>query len=221
MSNLWIPGCDNLAEAGFNQQQSAELMWEALLSAGAFIEGDFSGDKAFASGLSATLKVDAEVLYKHKRQFAIVLGLFASFPCVKEADVLLYVPKGMKKFINTLGRELGKPVAQTERIKGGDKYDFKFKSLFDQYLAQAAERPLIGEDVVTSLGSVAAIRALLGPDQDVHSISMLLRGIVTPEYQNGLRDHYLMIRQIPLEAEEFYRRLDANDWPEPTAVAKQ
>jgi hypothetical protein len=201
--------CDNLEQAGFDAQRAAEETWEALLSAGVFVEGDFM----FASGQRATLKADAERLYAKPRQLAVVMGHFATFPCVQDADVLLYAPEGMRQFTTTLGNDLGKPVVRAVRKPNvTSKYDFMFETAGDEYLAHAAEMPVVTEDVVTTLGSVAAMRRLLRPDQSVHSLAMLLRGAVDPAFQAGLVDHYLLEQQIPTDKEEFQRRLVTDDW---------
>jgi hypothetical protein len=190
--------------SSFDERKAAIETWEAMLSVGAFVEGEVT----FASGLHATLKVDAEKLYEHPKELAIVMGHFAVFPHVQNADVLLYVPDGMKQFMTKLGEELQKPVANTIRRPGAtSKYDFIFQTQEDQELALSAKTPLIGEDVVTTLGSVAGLRKLLRPDQPVHSLAMLLRGEVNPDYRTGLEDHYLLIREIPTDKYEFRRRL--------------
>jgi len=200
MSYVLAPSCNDLRAAGFDEQRAAEEVWEAMLSAGVFVAGEF----VFASGVEATLKADAENLYKHPRQLEVVLGQYATFPCIKEADVLLYVPDGSRQFMNMLGEGLGVPVAQAIRTPGSkSRYDFMFETKADEALALAAERPRIGEDVVTTLGSVAGMRSLLKPDQDVHSLAMLLRGDINTAYQVGLVDHYLVRRRIPLDAGEF------------------
>jgi hypothetical protein len=200
MTDQLYPRCSNLEEAGFNYQKASEDVWEAMLSAGVFIEGECT----FASGIQATLKADAEQLYNHPRQLDKMLGLFATFPCVEDADVLLYVPDGMRAFVTQLGQELEKPVAQTQRRPdSSSKYDFIFRTEEDRDLATSAQLPLIGEDVVTTLGSVAALRSLLGPNQDVHSLALLLRGSVNPTYRVGLTDHYLLERMIPTDKDQF------------------
>jgi orotate phosphoribosyltransferase len=189
----------------FNYERAADETWEALLSAGVFIEGAFT----FASGTHATLKADAERLYSNPKQLGVILGHFATYPCVQDADVLLYVPDGMRQFITTLGRELETPVAHTQRTHNATtKYDFVFSSLEDEHLATSAKRPLIGEDVVTTLGSVAALRKLLPTQSPVHSLAILLRGTVKEEYRSGLDDHYLLTRHIPIDKFEFKRQLE-------------
>jgi len=192
----------------FDEQRAAFETWEAMLSAGVFTEGNFM----FASGIQATLKADAEKLYEHPRELAVIMGHFAVYPQVQNADVLLYVPDGMRKFITQLGKELNKPVVDAIRRPGATtKYDFVFKTPKDQELALSAKTPLIGEDVVTTLGSVAALRKLLASNQPVHSLAMLLRGTVKPQYRMGLEDHYLLIREIPTDKDEFKRRLQ-EEW---------
>ena len=136
------------------------------------------------------------------------MGHFAVFPHVENADVLLYVPEGMKKFMSILGNELQKPVVNAIRRPGATtKYEFEYKTPKDRELALSANAPLIGEDVVTTLGSVAALRRLLSPEQTVHSLAILLRGTVKSEYREMLDDHYLLIRDIPTDKDEFNERL--------------
>lgn len=202
MNTVQSPSCANLELAGFNAQKAAEETWEALLSAGVFIEGDF----IFASGAHATLKADGERLYSKPRQLAVILGHFAAYPCVQEADVLLYVPEGMRQFAVLLGEELDKRVAKARKIEGA-RYKFEFESEQDDRLANEAEAPFIVEDIVTTLGSIAGMRSLLTTDKPVHSLAMLLRGTVNPEYRAGLVDHYLLEREIPTDKVEFRRRL--------------
>lgn len=204
MSEVLLTRCADIEQTGFDAQRAAEEIWEAMLSADIFVEGDFK----FASGIHATLKVDAELLYEKPKQLRVILGHFATFPCVQDADVLLYVPNGMRQFMTQLGNEIGKPVANASRKPDAtSKYDFVFSSPADEELALLADKPLIGEDIVTTLGSVAGLRRLLRPDQSVHSLAILLRGIVSPVYQEGLTDHYLLVRDIPTDKDEFKRQL--------------
>ena len=145
-----IPSIQN---SNFDEEKAATETWEAMLRAGVFIEGNFT----FASGLHATLKADTEKLYEHPKELAVVMGHFAIFPHVQNADVLLYVPDGMRQFVTQLGKELQKP------------------------------------------------------EQPVHSLAMLLRGSVKPEYRTALEDHYLLTREIPTDKDEFKRRLQ-EEW---------
>jgi hypothetical protein len=207
MVELQRPRCIDLERAGFDVKKAADETWEALLSAGVFVEGDFT----FASGVHATLKADAERLYARPKQLNVILGHFAAYPCVQDADALLYVPDGMRRFMTLLGKELGKPVIGALRKPGATStYDFVFETQEDETLALSALRPVIGEDIVTTLGSVAGMRSLLRPEQSVHSLAMLLRGRVDPKYQTGLSDHYLVAREIPTDKHEFWRRLEEN-----------
>jgi orotate phosphoribosyltransferase len=198
--------CHNPETAGYDLYNAGQETWQALLDAGAPVEGDFT----LASGANATLKFEADKLYDHPKQLRVVLGHFATFPCVKESDALLYVPSGMKDFTHQLGDILGTPVVDAD--KTDVRYHFKFRTERDQEVALNAQRPVILEDIVSTLGSVAGMRALLWSDQDVHSLAMLLRGQVNEEFRKGLVDHYLLAREIPKDKEEFKRRLAANDW---------
>jgi len=209
MRDLQKSRCSNLVEAGFDTIKAAEETWESLISADVFIEGDFT----FASGIHATLKADAEKLYDHPKQLAVILGHFATYPCVQDAEVLLYVPDGMRQFVTLLGKELDKPVVGAKRRPGAiSKYDFVYESDADEEIALKSKAPVIGEDIVTTLGSVAGIRKLLRPEQPVHSLAMLLRGTVNPVYQEGLVDHYLLKRKIPTDKNEFKRMLEENSF---------
>lgn len=188
----------------FDARQAERDTWEAFVGAEAFVEGNFT----FASGSEATLKVDAEKVFEHPKHMLRVMGHYALHPNVQSADVLLYVPDGMRKFMSILGLVVDKPVAHTQRMLGANsRYEFEFCSKEDEELARSARRLLIGEDVVTSLGSVAGVRRLLQPEQDVHSLALLLRGHVNPAYQKGLTDHYLLVRDIPTDNDEFQRRI--------------
>lgn len=196
-----------IERAEFDAKKAGEETWEALLSAGVFIEGDFT----FASGAHATLKADAERLYSRPKELATIMGHFATHPSIQDADVLLYVPDGMRQFMTLLGNELDKPVAETIRKPGAtSKYDFMFASPEDKELAHAAQEAVIGEDIVSTLGSVAGIRKLLKPEQTVSSLAILLRGTVNPAHQEGLTDHYLLVREIPTDKDIFKRSLEEN-----------
>ncbi|MBP7767289.1 hypothetical protein KA068_02105, partial [Candidatus Saccharibacteria bacterium] len=184
----------------FCPEIAADETWKALLGAEVFTEGDF----VFASGKKATLKVEMDKLYSKPKQLAVILGHFAIHPVVQEADVLLYVPDGMRKFTETLGNELNKTVAHSMKTPdSASRYDFGFASKEDGELALSARNPVICEDVVTTLGSVAGMRRLLPPEQTVASLAILLRGTVNPEYKAGLDDHYLLTREIPTCKNEF------------------
>jgi hypothetical protein len=204
MSNFLSRRCADPETFGFNVSKAQEDVWAALLSADVFVPGEFK----FVSGIEATLKADCEQLYSHPRQLEVILGYFATHPCVIGADVLLYVPEGMRDFVTMLGEELNKPVAHTRRREGSvSRTDFVYSSPADQELALAAENPWIGEDVVTKLGSTAAVRAMLRPEQDVHSLAILRRCSVDPANETNLVTHYLVERDIPTDKDEFTRRL--------------
>jgi hypothetical protein len=195
--------------AGFDVATAAEETWDALLSAGA-LKG---GQHILANGDPATIKVDAEVLDKKPPQRAIIIGHVATFPCVKNAQVLLYVPDGMKNFTNELGEKLHKPVAQARRPENAmSRYEFEFISGRDRDLALSAEELELFEDIVSTLGSVAGMVEHLDPRrQNIHTLAFLLRGTVNPDYQKGITDHYLAKRAIPLDKNAFLPQLSPRE----------
>lgn len=182
------------------------IVWQALVDANVFIEGNF----VFASGLQATLKVEAERLYDHPIQLQTIIDIFISKPYVKNADVLLYVPNGMKQFMEMVGEKLNKPVAHIiKKPNSTERYEFMFASENDKKLAANAGCVLIGEDVVTTLGSVAAVRRLLPKQKEVHSLAILLRGKVDPKFQENLQDHYLLVKEIPTDRSLFRKMIES------------
>lgn len=188
-----------------------EIVWQAFTGAEAFREGEFG----FASGTQSTLKVDASYLYRHPKHLNAMLNLFKAHPVIARADVLMYVPDGMKTFTKILAQDLGKKIAHTRKIPDAtERYQFEFCDSKDQALARRAEHLTICEDVVSTLGSVAAVRALLPEDQQVSSLAMLLRGEVNPDYQKGLDDHYLLEREVSTDKaafREMYGDIAVND----------
>ncbi|HZM63716.1 MAG TPA: hypothetical protein VFB59_01135 [Candidatus Saccharimonadales bacterium] len=192
----WRPSAAKRYEA-----EVEPIVWSAIVGADCIVEGSFRFASFKPEDPSATVKVDGEMLYKDHNAYHLgtVLGAVANHPCVKAADVLLYVPDGMKKFAQLLGGITRKDIAYIERVPGAaDRYSFQFVTEEDEALALSAEFPIICEDVVSTLGSVAGVRALLPPTARVHSIAPLLRGQPQPEYQKGLVDHYLVRRDLPL-----------------------
>lgn len=201
--------CKDFPDYKYDIQAVSSGIWDALYISGCFKKGNFS----FASGQTATLKVDAEELYNYKEQLDRVIGYFATFPCIVDADALLYVPNGMREFTKMLGKYLGKPVVNIQRRPNHTtKYDFEFSSPEDESLALSANRLVICEDVVTTLGSVAAVRTLLPANKIVHSVAILRRHAVNPKYQEGLIDHYLLELEVPTSSDEFDKLLEQG-WP--------
>lgn len=184
----------------FDPERAASEIWQAFIDAECIREGVFN----FASGQEATLKIDASELYKHPKQLQIVLGHTAVHPFVQETDVLIYVPDGMRTFATILGEDLGLPVAHMRRKPNAtSRYDFEFRDWKDQKIAFDAKNPVILEDVVSTLGSVAGVRKVLRPGPTINSLALLLRGEVNPAYQTGVNDQYLVKKYIPIDKDEF------------------
>lgn len=175
-------------------------VWDLLVRANVFIRGEF----LFASGVKASLKVDMEKIYSNDDVYQRLLKIFANHEAVRRSDVLLYVPNGMKRFTHDLSKLIAKPVVNLKRAnQGTDRYSFDFCSATDKLLAMSSIQPLICEDVVTTLGSVAGVRRLLNNSQQVTSLAILLRGEVEPSYKKGVDDFYLLQRWIPNDADQF------------------
>ena len=115
----------------------------------------------------------------------------------------------MQDFTVELGLRTNIPVVHTKKnIENSTKYNFDFTTESDRDLAMSANKLLICEDVVTTFGSIDGIGKLLRPDQIIHSLAMLLRGKINAEYQKEIIDHYLFVREIPTDKDEFHRRLN-------------
>lgn len=196
--------CENLDSiTNYDPKAVAQTAWEVLIEGDTFLEGKFN----FAhQGTPATLKIDAERLSLDHRAYAVMVGLVATHPCIQQADVLTYVPDGHTQFTIDVGRILNKRVANVRRIEGGGRRDFAFVSDYDEALALSARHLVINEDISSTLGSVAAVRGLLPPRQNVHSLSLLLRGAVFPDFAKGLTPHFLVERLVPVDADDFRRK---------------
>lgn len=194
--------CSNEVAAARYEAAAADMVWGAYVDADCIVEGRFKFASFEHPEDIATVKIDAEALYRegNERQLGIVLGAVAGHPCIQAADILTYVPKGQKKFTHLLGGLTDKDVVDVERSpRSKSRYDFRFATEEGKEQAQSAQRPVICEDIVSTLGSVAGVRGLFLPDQDVHSVAQLLRGEVNPDYQEGLADHYLSRQDMALK----------------------
>ncbi len=169
---------------------------QAILSAGCLKRGKF----ILASGVRANLKLDLEELLAYPNQLQIVMAALAAHPVLAIADVIMAVPEGAQRlFGESLSKKLGVPLAELRRIQGGSRYDFKFATGNDKKLALAAKHPRIIEDVVTTLGSVAAVARLLDwRKQDVQALAIWRRGAIDPKYARYMKASYLIEKPLPL-----------------------
>lgn len=193
----------------FDPQRAAIETWDALIDAEAFE----LGEQKLASGATAGIKINAEKLYDHPKQLETVLGHMASHPCVRGADVLMYVAEGMRRPMQTIADTLGKPIAHTVKVEHAPRYTFAFASKRDEAIAMEAESLAIGEDVVSTFGSIYGTAKLVA-GKDVRSVAMLLRGAVDPEYGGVVQDHYLAQRYVSPDAAVFLQQLQADQLPE-------
>ncbi len=183
--------CLDMHANGYDSRLAGIVTWDALLTADVVKGSEFK----FAAGsdIFVTLNADVAKLYSHQEQLDTILGLYATHPCIQSADALFYVPNGPRDFTSMLARKIGQPVVHSKRRDGStSQHDFEFSTALDKEMAASSNKPVIVEDFVFTLGSVAAMRKLFAEDQDVHSVAMLLSGQVDPRYQIRLVDHYLL-----------------------------
>lgn len=172
---------------------SSQEVEKAILEAGCYYTGTFT----FADRAPATNKLDLEILESFPKQLKTVRRALAQHPILKEADVLLVVPRGAQRlFGEYLSKQLRVPLARL--VKLGNRYEFAYATPQDQALAIAAEHPRIVEDVVTTLGSVAGVARLLDwQKQDVQSLAVWRRGEVDEQHRQYVKDHYIVEKIIP------------------------
>jgi hypothetical protein len=133
----------------------------------------------------------------------------ASHPVLQEADLITYAPNGMRDAAIILAFELRKPVAHARKHRRGDRITVTPASDEDRELMWSALRPRIVEDVVTTLGTVAAVAGIFDPvSQDIASLAYLRRGRVDPANRQNLVDHYLVERDIPTGKYTFRAQLE-------------
>jgi hypothetical protein len=210
---LGRPCIEDPEAAEYDSQKAAEETWDAFLTVPVFVERPDDDPFILASETTATIKADAKRLGDFPDKLSAVLGHMSIHPCLLSADVLIYVPDGMRKNAIHLGQTTNKRVVHIERVlDSSSRYAFRYSSPEDQELALAAERVCIVEDVVTTLGSVHGVARLLRPEQDIHSLAMLLRHTVNSNYLELIRrDHYLLKRFIPTDKHMFINSLSAGD----------
>jgi len=172
----------------------------AVLHAKVLREGHF----VFANGGHGNIKLEMDKLWESSQDLDLVLHALAQACLILNSDIVLGVPTGGQRLANALGERklIEVPVLQLERIPG-TKQDFRFKQDSDQEVAQQARRPCVVEDVVTTLSSVARVVRLLKPNlQDIHSLAIWRRGVVSEEYRKGVTDHYLVEQELPVFSRE-------------------
>ena len=191
---------------------TSEAVWQCFGEGGGFIARVGGQLFTFATGQQATLKVDFERLGRRPDIVDRLLSLYALHPCVIDADALSLVPNGVAKFTDELGRRIGKPVIGLFRPEGALRSDIRFRSTGDQERARNVTSVCMIEDISrTGFSAHAAARVLrsVNPKMDIHTLSMLQRDTVDPQYQKGpgaLIYHTFVRRDVPLSIDEFRKR---------------
>jgi orotate phosphoribosyltransferase len=174
----------------------SERVKVAVERAGVRIEGHF----VFANGGHSDVKLEMDKLRDSPEELDAVLELLSKYGASLQPDVILGVPSGGQWLADEVTRLglLEKPVAALERIPGGAKQDFRFRSEADAVLAAGASKIVVYEDVVSTMSSVAGVVKLLDPvGQDIHSVAIWRRGVLLPEFLQGVTPHFLVEEEIP------------------------
>lgn len=181
---------------------TAELR-EAIVDAGVWQEGHF----VFANGGHSTVKLKMDRLKNSPEAFQKALLMLAQMDgeddedAESKPDVVLGVPRGGQELAEGLVERglLRVPWARLERVPGGERRDFRFRSVPDRERALDAQRVYIYEDVVTTFSSIAGVVRLLEPDrQDIQARAIWRRGTVHDKYRGAVRDRYLIEEELPV-----------------------
>jgi hypothetical protein len=190
----------------------AEQVWQNLVDGEVFITRAGGASFTFATGQKATLKADAESLDSHPEIIEKLLGLYASHPCVAEADALSFVPNGVADFTDKLGKLTGKRVIRMFRPPGAPRADMRFMSREDQSLAREVSTVCTVEDISRtgfSAHVTAQVLRAANPGLEIHTLSMLQRDEVEARYQRGdeaVVYHTFVRQDLPLEIDDFRRQ---------------
>ncbi len=181
----------------FDKTNERERVKAAIDRAGVRIHGHF----VFANGGHSEVKLEMDKLRDSPAELQEVLALLGKLGKSLNPDVVLGVPSGGQWLADELAqlRMISAPVVALERIPGGEKQDFRFRSELDQMLALRARRLVIFEDVVSTMSSIAGVVRLLDPVmQDIHSVAIWRRGVLLPQFSQGVTPHFLVEEEIPI-----------------------
>lgn len=188
---------------------AAELVWQGLVQAGAFITHKNGQPFVFASGGTATLKIDAEYIYDHPAIFEQLVDLYSHHPCVQAADTLSFVPNGAAKFATALGQRTHKPVIYLYRPPGANRAAIDFTNNAARTVAKQAHTTCLVEDISNtgySAHITAGVLRRAKPDLVIHTLSLLQRAAVNKSYQTGplaLHYHTFLQRTVPTDIAVF------------------
>lgn len=194
---------------GINNHDQVNLVKDAILDAGVLIDGHF----VFAEGRHSLQKLEMDNLWLHDKSLGLVLGEMKKEMKKQNFDIVSGVPTGGMKLAEKLveSKSDDEKLIILKRIPGKGKRDYDLLNPDDRYFLKKAKSILIIEDVVSSLGSVAAVVKLLRKftrvNVEIHSLAIWRREEVNPEYGQEIFQHYLVEEAIP--------SFDKNDCPYP------
>jgi len=100
------------------------LVWDSLGEGEVFVTREGGASFTFATGQQATLKADAERLFKKPGIKDRLLGVYAVHPCVVEADALSFAPNGTAVFTEDFTPDVGKTRREACSPGGGSSYRY-------------------------------------------------------------------------------------------------
>jgi hypothetical protein len=181
----------------------------------------------FASEIESEVKVIGDPVCEDDAARNDMAGVFADHGCVRAADGIGYIPEGVRPLVVTLADKAKKPDGTTKplvhmhRRPGGARHDYEFGLPDDPvHTAEQAKEILaslgiicLAEDISTigsSAYAVAKMMRTVNPHLRIHTLAMLHRGNVKPEYQIGKRAvgyHALAKLDIPFTKAAFATQL--------------
>lgn len=191
---------------------TAEAVWRSLGEGEVFITRENGKPFVFATGQEATLKADAERLFKRRKTCERLLGIYGAHPCVLAADAVSFVPNGPADFTEKLRWRLEKPIIRLDKPEGGSTMDMRFLSPDEIDTARQVGSVCLVEDISRTGFSASVAAGLLrsvNPGLDIHTLSLLQRDEVDPMYEEGDNSvvYHTFVRQdLPLSVEEFRRQ---------------
>lgn len=159
------------------------------------------GHVVLSSYLHSYQKLEFDNVRDHPEALKTVLDKVAEKINAYDSDLLLGVPYGgqwLAEKLITTGR-LNLPLAYLERPQ---KYLYMIASPEDEKKILKAERPMIFDDVVTTLGQMGRVAELVKnhkPDiEEIRGVAVWLRGDEHPDYKNLFNSiDYLIEEKIP------------------------
>lgn len=150
------------------------------------------GHVVLNSGLHTDVKYDCEKLLAHPKELHFVMSGLARLIQDSGSELIVPVPKGGLRIYSTLPSDM--TVIFTE--KRGQR-DFRIPKQYHKGI-RAAEKIVVGEDVVTTGGTPAAMAEVIqqiNPDAELHLVGILRRSELEPRHQKSFRTAQFLVEK--------------------------